>query len=254
MSRADLISYLLQERGEKWDGRLSAEEEKRLYRSLVNVRPPYPVSEEYLKKEDEYLQGRLFERGIVRLSDLTFDEDGIALWQGDITRLQSDAVVNAANKELLGCFAPCHACIDNCIHTYAGVRLRLSCDELMRAQGHDEPTGVAKITPAYNLPSKYVLHTVGPIVSGRLTEKNKSDLRSCYVSCLDLAVKNGLESVAFCCISTGVFGFPNDEAAKIAVRTVRDFKARTGSGIKVIFDVFKKYDYELYRQLLEKNR
>ena len=227
-----------------------AQGQRDLLRSLMNVRMPAPVSDEYVRIESEYLKEETAAKGITRLANLSPVEDGICLWQGDITTLACDAIVNAANSQLLGCFQPLHNCIDNCIHTYAGLRLRNCCNELMRQQGHEEPTGQAKITPAYNLPCKYVIHTVGPIVNGLLTKKHEEQLASCYTSCLKLAEENGLDSIAFCCISTGVFGFPQRRAAEIAVQTVKDYKARTNSKIEVIFNVFKDEDHKIYRNLL----
>jgi O-acetyl-ADP-ribose deacetylase (regulator of RNase III) len=179
--------------------------------------------------------------------------DNLYLWQGDIATLKVDAIVNAANSSLLGCFVPCHACIDNAIHTFAGVQLRLECAGIMSAQGHPEPTGRAKITAAYNLPCKHVLHTVGPIVSGRPTNKDCDLLASCYRSCLELAERNGLSSVAFCCISTGEFHFPNEKAAEIAVATARETLAKSGSGLKIVFNIFKDKDMEIYERLLGAN-
>lgn len=225
--------------------------QKRVLRSLLNVRMPKPASEEFLRVQDEYLREAIAEKGITGLSELSQVEKDLYIWQGDITTLECDAIVNAANSQMLGCFSPCHGCIDNCIHTFAGVQLRQKCGEIMSAQGFDEPTGRAKITPAYNLPCKYVLHTVGPIVRGRLTEDDCELLRSSYLSCLKLAEENGVESVAFCCISTGVFGFPQREAAQIAVQTVRGYKAQTGSEIKVIFNVFKDEDLRIYQEIFK---
>lgn len=251
MNRLDyLIDYLLSERNDL--GRIEipeAEQDKfRLYRSLVNIRPAWVVDESFLQTEDEYLTSLTVSKGITDIADLTPIEDGIYLWQGDITTLKCGAIVNAANSGMTGCWQPCHSCIDNCIHTFAGVRLRCECDRIMQKQGHEEPTGKAKITPAYNLPCDYVIHTVGPIVQGQLMDEHCRLLESSYRSCLELAVQNGIDSIAFCCISTGVFGFPQKEAAKIAVRTVRDFrKAHT---IKVIFNVFREDDYEIYKELL----
>lgn len=246
-----LIEYLLGENERYGNTKIPADGEEKfnLYRSLVNVRMPEPISEEYLEVEDEYLKELNAEKGVVSASSLDF-KNGVALWQGDITTLECGAIVNAANSKLLGCFSPCHACIDNCIHTFAGVRLRLKCNELMQKQLFDEPTGKAKITPAYNLPCKYVLHTVGPIVHGELTVKHKLLLASCYEECLKLADENGIESVAFCCISTGVFSFPNDKAAEIAVKTVGEYKLKTKSDIKVIFNVFGNKDKRIYEQLI----
>ncbi len=257
--RADfLINWLINERkGEYWniDVPDSMAEKRRLLRGLVNVRPPEPISDEFLAVQDEYLKERLAERGVTYMEDLTPVQPDIYLWQGDITTLAADAIVNAANSRMLGCFAPCHACIDNAIHTFAGFQLRLECAALMKAQGADEPTGRAKITGAYNLPSRHVLHTVGPIISGAVSAVAKEDkalLESCYRSCLELAAEHSLESVAFCCISTGEFRFPNEEAAQIAVRTVKAFlQENQGKAPKnVIFNVFKDIDYEIYRRLL----
>lgn len=226
------------------------ESQKRLLRSLFNIRLPEPVSQEFLKIQDAYLQEETREKGITRLADLYPVQKEIYIWKGDITTLQCDAIVNAANSQMLGCFVPCHGCIDNAIHTFAGVQLRLACARLMAEQGHEEETGRAKITPAFNLPSCYVLHTVGPIVGCRLTKKDKVQLASCYRSCLELAEQNKIKSIAFCCISTGEFHFPNDTAAEIAVKTVKEYKERTNSKIEVIFNVFKETDFYIYRKLL----
>lgn len=226
------------------------QEQKRLLHSLLNIRMPQAVSREFLEVQDAYLQTETSEKGITDLVDLQPIQDGLYLWKGDITTLRCDAIINAANSQMLGCFYPCHGCIDNAIHTYAGIQLRAACAELMNEQGHEEETGKAKITPAYNLPCNYVLHTVGPIIYGRLTEKDKKLLASCYHSCLELAEQNGIKSIAFCCISTGEFHFPNDKAAEIAVQTVKEYKRQTNSKIEVIFNVFKQMDYEIYRDLL----
>ena len=226
--------------------------QRQLLRALFNVRPPLPVSEEFLRVQDAYLQEELAQRQITDAAALPpcALDPRISLWQGDITALKIDAIVNAANSALLGCFAPGHACIDNIIHTMAGVQLRLACNELMEAQGHPEPTGRAKITPGFNLPAKYVLHTVGPIVDGPLLPEHERLLASCYRSCLALAEENCCQSIAFCCISTGVFMFPAQRAAEIAVDTVRAHYAETGSRIKTVFNVFKDSDLEIYRGLL----
>ncbi|MGN0633905.1 MAG: protein-ADP-ribose hydrolase [Oscillospiraceae bacterium] len=223
-------------------------EQFRLYRSLVNIRPAIAADEEFLIAEDEFLTELTASKGITDIVDLQPVGNGIYLWKGDITTLKCGAIVNAANSGMTGCYQPCHNCIDNCIHTFAGVRLRLECAEIMEKQGFGEPTGQAKITSAYNLPCGYVIHTVGPIVNGELTEKHCRLLKSCYNSCLELAVKNHIDSIAFCCISTGVFGFPKQEAAEIAVKTVRDFLK--SNSIKVVFNVFGDDDYEIYKRLL----
>ena len=250
--RRFLIDALLAERPScrKQDVPNDAQRQKILLRALMNVRPPKPVSPEFLTVQDAYLRQALAEDGITRAEDLTPVDGDLYLWQGDMTRLACGAIVNAANSGMTGCYVPNHACIDNCIHTFAGVQLRLDCAELMARQGHEEPTGQAKITRAYNLPCGYVLHTVGPIVTGRVTPEDERLLASCYRACLELAEAHGVKSVAFCCLSTGVFHFPNDRAAQIAVRTVRQYKAETDSEMKVIFNVFKDLDRELYAQLL----
>ncbi|MBP5767225.1 MAG: protein-ADP-ribose hydrolase [Clostridia bacterium] len=250
--RIYLIKALLAENKDYKGIAIPREEEKQkvLLRSLMNVREPAPLSEEYLDVEKTYLRDETAAKGVTRLSDLVPASKGIYLWQGDITTLECDAIVNAANSALLGCFRPMHNCIDNCIHTYAGLQLRNACAKLMDEQGFEEPPGRAKITPAFNLPCRYVIHTVGPIVTGTLTGEHKELLASCYTSCLKAATDNNLKSIAFCCISTGVFGFPQKPAAEIAVKTVKDYRAGTGNKIEVIFNVFKDEDYKIYRELL----
>ena len=228
--------------------------QRRLLRSLMNVRPPLPLSPDFLKVQDALLSAEALEKGIVdadRLPPVSSDPR-LAIWQGDITRLRTDAIVDADNSALLGCFVPCHGCIDNAIHSAAGLQLRDECYRLMLAQGHTEPNGSAKLTGGYNLPARYVLHTVGPIGQRRVSRKDRSDLAACYHSCLQLAAAHNLQSVAFCCISTGEFHFPNQEAAEIAVRTVKEFLNQQTSSIeKVIFNVFKNTDLKIYRHLLE---
>ena len=227
-------------------------EQKRLLRSLMNIRPPRPVSDQFLRIQDEYLREEAARKGITVAAALPASGlDGrLLLWKGDITTLKIDAIVNAANSSLRGCFIPCHSCVDNIIHSVSGIQLRLDCDRIMKEQGYDEPTGRAKITPAYNLPSRYVIHTVGPIVTGRLTDKHCRQLADCYQSCLELAAKNGLKSIAFCCISTGEFHFPRERAAEIAVQTVVDYLAADRRIEKVVFNVFKQEDYDIYRKLM----
>ena len=227
-----------------------AENQRLLLRGLMNVRPPRSTSPEFLRVQDAYLQARTAENGITDLDGLTPAQPGLYLWQGDITTLRCDAIVNAANSGMTGCYCPNHRCIDNAIHTFAGIQLRLACAEIMEQQGSPEPTGQAKITPAFNLPCRYILHTVGPIVTGQVTEQDCALLASCYRSCLELAAEHGLESVAFCCISTGEFHFPNQQAAEIAVGTVRAFLDHKTSVKKVIFNVFKDLDKEIYNRLL----
>lgn len=221
-------------------------ERRRLIRSLMNIRGPMPASDDVLEVQDRYLSGLLEEKGVVDVDGFEFD-DGICVWQGDITRLRCDAIVNAANSGMLGCFVPCHGCIDNAIHSAAGIQLRSECAAMMGIS--KEPTGQARITSAYNLPCRHVIHTVGPIVSGSPTAHDEAMLRSCYRSCLELAYRHGLETVAFCCISTGEFRFPNRRAAEIAVDEVRgllDGKER----MRVVFDVFKDDDLRIYREIL----
>ena len=227
------------------------QERRDLFRALMNVRPPVPVSKEFLRIQDEQLHAQLAEKGVVEIAEKADKE--IIEWQGDITRLKVDAIVNAANSQMLGCFVPMHRCIDNAIHSAAGVQLRLACEEMMH--GAEEPTGSARITPGFNLPAKYVIHTVGPIVmTPQPLRQQEVQLASCYSSCLDLAHKKGLESVAFCCISTGEFRFPNDRACGIAVSTVRSWMvSHPDSSIKtVIFNTFKDIDHELYQNALAK--
>ena len=250
--RLFLIQSLLNERPscQKQIIPADSERQKVLLRGLMNVRRPARIGAEFLQVQDEYLQGETAVKGITDIADLTPVQPGLYLWQGDITTLKCDAIVNAANSGMTGCYIPNHRCIDNAIHTYAGVELRLACAELMEQQGYPEPTGQAKITPAFNLPCRYVLHTVGPIISGRVTKADKELLASCYRSCLELAAENSLESVAFCCISTGEFHFPNDLAAEIAVQTVKEFLKKQTSVKKVIFNVFKDLDKAIYEKLL----
>lgn len=250
--RIYLIHELLLEQPKYSDIEIPADEQeqKNLLRSLFNIRMPIPVSEDVLKVQDAYLQEETENKGITELTDLRPAAPGLYLWQGDITTLRCDAIVNAANSGMLGCFYPCHGCIDNAIHTFAGVQLRLACAALMKRQGYKEPTGQAKITSAFNLPCRFVIHTVGPVIQGRLTKKDRELLASCYRSCLKLADENHLSSIAFCCISTGEFHFPNDKAAEIAVNTVKAYRQKQHSNLEVIFNVFKDKDYHLYRDLL----
>ncbi len=230
-----------------------AASQRRLLRSLMNVRPPMPLKREFLAMQDDLLSAERDSKGVVDGTALPAvnSHPRIAVWKGDITRLKVDAIMDADNSALLGCFCPCHGCIDNCIHTYAGLQLRDECSQIMQAQGHPEPNGRAKLTKGYNLPARYVLHTVGPIVQGRVTARDREELASCYRSCLELAAEHGLESIAFCCISTGEFHFPNQEAAEIAVRTVTDFLRQDTSIKKVIFNVFKDIDAQIYRRILK---
>ena len=253
--RLFLIQSLLKERPQfsGIDIPTEADSQHQLLRGLMNIRNPEPIATDFLKIQDDYLQDETAAKGVTDVTKLVPVQPRLYLWQGDITTLRCDAIVNAANSGMTGCYIPNHRCIDNAIHTFAGVELRLACAELMEQQSHPEPTGQAKITPAFNLPCRYVLHTVGPIISGRVTKEDKELLSSCYRSCLELAAENGLESVTFCCISTGEFHFPNDLAAEIAVRTVKDFLKKQTSVKKVIFNVFKDLDKAIYEKLLRAN-
>lgn len=250
--RLFLIRSLLNERLEYRDWRIPQDvsDQKLLLRGLLNVRPAQVCNPEFLRVQDAYLRQATAEKGITDCSALSPVQPGLYLWQGDITTLKCDAIVNAANSGMTGCYAPNHRCIDNTIHTFAGVQLRLACAEIMERQGCLEPTGQAKITPAFNLPCRYILHTVGPIVDESPTERDCAQLESCYRACLTLAAENHLESIAFLCISTGEFHFPNEQAAQIAVQTVKTFLNQKSSVKKVIFNVFKDLDREIYARLL----
>lgn len=250
--RRFLIRKLLQENVQYRNMEIPAgeAEQKQLLRGLMNVRLPGRISREFLKVQDEYLQAETAAKGITELDDLNPVSEGLYLWQGDITTLRCDAIVNAANSGMTGCYVPNHRCIDNCIHSFSGIQLRIDCAEMMQLQGHEEETGKAKITKAYNLPCRYILHTVGPVISGSPTKADCGLLAGCYRSCLELAAENHLESVAFCCISTGEFHFPNDMAAQIAVSTVKGFMQKETSVKKVVFNVFKDLDKEIYSGLL----
>ena len=249
---AFLIRRLLEEQPRYRGLEIPADEaeQRQLLRGLMNIRLPGAIGEDFLAVQDAYLREETRRKGVTELSALEPLEPGLRLWQGDITTLACDAIVNAANSGMTGSYQPCHNCIDNCIHTYAGVQLRNACAEIMERQGHEEPTGQAKLTPAFNLPCRYVIHTVGPIVQGRLTERHEEQLASCYRACLQLAEDNGCRGIALCCISTGVFGFPKPRAAEIAVETVRAYRAEAHSEMQVIFAVHNAADHALYRKLL----
>ena len=237
------------------------EGKRQLLRSLMNIRMPKEMPEEVLKVQDEYLSGRAQEKGVVRLSDIPAmdgSNSSLSVWQGDITRLRVDAIVNAANSQMLGCFIPMHTCIDNCIHTFAGVQLRAECSRQMNrmrsryGRNYEQPTAIPMLTDAYNLPAKKVVHIVGPIVTWRLTKDLEQDLANCYKNALDLCLENEIRSLAFCCISIGVFHFPNQRAAKIAVKTVTEwFKAHPLALERVIFNVFKDEDKTYYETELQ---
>lgn len=258
MTQQERLRYLLEglvaeykeRNNEHLDIPVSEEEQFTLFRSLCNIRPAGGMSLEWMKIESEYLNILAHEKGIVTINDMKEREPQIYLWQGDITRLSVDAIVNAANNKLLGCFAPNHKCIDNEIHTFAGIELRMECARMTEYMEMPEKTGVARMTYGYNLPAKHVIHTVGPIIDEEVTDKERHELASCYRSCLQLANAYNLHSIAFCCISTGEFRFPNEEAAQIAVHTVRTYLKESNSKIKVVFNVFKDIDYDIYDKLL----
>ena len=263
MTQSERLDYLIEafieDSKEYGDLRIpnDPEEKRKILRSLMNIRMPSSMSEEVLSVQDDYLTERNREKGIVTLNDIPEIKDGLSIWQGDITRLAVDAIVNAANSQMLGCFVPMHSCIDNCIHSFAGIQLRNECNEKMKVkriqygEDYEQPTAAPMLTEAYNLPAKKIVHVVGPIVSGRLTEDLENDLADCYANTLDLCKDSGLRSVAFCCISTGVFHFPNRKAAQIAVKTVREWMKRHPDSMdRVIFNVFKDEDRRYYEQEL----
>ena len=262
------IRYLMRQDGVVADIPPTLEGKQRLLRALMNVWEPQPLSEAFLRAQDAELQAQLQDKGVVNLEDITATTDTLLLWQGDITRLRVDAIVNAANSQMMGCWHPLHACIDNCIHSAAGLQLRAECAEAMSGAEcppvHPEYTfngttyrhaftSEALITEAYNLPCRHILHTVGPIIpDGVPTKEQEAQLANCYRNCLGLAEANGCRSIAFCCISTGEFRFPNRRAAEIAIETVRNYEFKDKS-FTVVFNVFKDIDYDIYRQLLSKD-
>ena len=255
--RVYLIQELLaEERYKNISIPVDEKEQKDLLRSLMNVRMPKPLSQDFFKIQDKYLQTERDMRGIIESEELPSipGDPRMVLWQGDITTLKVDAIVNAANSALLGCFRPLHTCIDNIVHSRSGIQLRLFCYDMMSKQGHEEPAGQAKITPAFNLPSKYILHTVGPVIGGAVRKQDCEALAYCYRSCLELAVKNNCQSIAFCCISTGEFHFPNKKAAEIAIQTVTSFLNTRKENIRVIFNVFKDIDLHIYQNFLGVSR
>jgi len=245
-----LVAEYKEKHNEHIDIPMNEAEQFNLFRALCNIRPAGSMPAEWMKVQDEYLNELAREKGIVTINDMEKRAPQIYLWQGDITRLSVDAIVNAANNQLLGCFAPNHRCIDNTIHTFAGIELRMACSRMIEYMDMPEKTGVARKTYGFNLPAKHVIHTVGPIIYDSLTDIEREQLASCYRSCLELANAYSLQSIAFCCISTGEFRFPNEEAAQIAIDTVRTYLKETNSKIQVIFNVFKDIDYDIYDKLL----
>ena len=245
-----LVAEYKEKHNEHIDIPMNEETQFTLFRALCNIRPAGSMPAEWMKVQDEYLNELAREKGIVTINDMEKRAPQIYLWQGDITRLSVDAIVNAANNQLLGCFAPNHRCIDNAIHTFAGIELRMACSRMIEYMDMPEKTGVARKTYGFNLPAKHVIHTVGPIIYDSLTDVEREQLASCYRSCLELANAYSLQSIAFCCISTGEFRFPNEAAAQIAIDTVRTYLKETNSKIQVVFNVFKDIDYDIYDKLL----
>ena len=245
-----LVAEYKEKHNEHIDIPMNEAEQFNLFRALCNIRPAGSMPAEWMKVQDEYLNVLAHEKGIVTINDMEERAPQIYLWQGDITRLSVDAIVNAANNQLLGCFAPNHRCIDNAIHTFAGIELRMACSRMIEYMDMPEKTGVARKTYGFNLPAKHVIHTVGPIIYDSLTDVEREQLASCYRSCLELANAYSLQSIAFCCISTGEFRFPNEDAAQIAIDTVRTYLKETNSKIQVVFNVFKDIDYDIYDKLL----
>lgn len=262
-----LIDYLLNENIEIKVNNIPKNEleKKRLYRSLCNIREAKQVSNKYLEIENEYLQEELKKKDITKVQEIqtiskTIKEsnlkskDKICLWQGDITTLQIDAIVNAANSQGLGCFIPCHKCIDNQINTFAGVGLRLECDEIMKEKNYFLETGKAFITNGYNLPAKYVIHTVGPIIYDKVTDKEIKELQECYINSLNLAKENKIKTIAFPCISTGEFRFPKEQASKVAIKIVDRFLDENRECFdKVVFNVYKEEDYKIYERNIKQD-
>ena len=249
-----LIQQLLNERNDTAGVKIpeDAQGQKDLLRGLMNIRMPDPIDEEFLKIQDEYLKEENLADGVITIEDLTplKADDRLYIWQGDMSRLGVDAVTLPANSGFTGCYQWLHSCLDNILGSKAGIELRLYTNDIITRQGYPEPAGQAKITPGFNLPAKYIIHTVGPIVQGRLTKENERMLASCYRSILELADQNDIRTLALCCISTGVFMFPNQRAAEIAVETVRKYLEETGSQIKIIFNVFKDIDLMFYKYYL----
>ena len=249
----EMLGTLLEERNEIAAFSYPYKIKRDLIWGYLNQRLPNPVSERFLEIQDRLFGSETEENGVIDVDSLEYREN-IALWKGDITRLNADAVVNAANNSLLGCFIPHHKCIENVIHSRAGVQVRLDCSKIMGAQGEAEPAGCAKITLAYNLPSKYIIHTVGPMVGLRVTEEDRRVLRNCYLSSLNLAKEMKIHTIAFCCISTGIFSFPNDEAAAVAVGAVKNWLLETGYDMRIIFDVFLDKDLAIYEDVLKNTK
>lgn len=254
MNKLDyLLRYLLKEKPIVNSIPNNDEEKKNLWRTLCNIREPKAISNEFIKIEDEFLQEELKSKNVTNADNIKAN-NRISLWQGDITKLKIDCIINAANSQGLGCFQPLHNCIDNQIQTYAGIQMRLECNEYMKTINYNLPTGEAFITKGYNLPSKYVIHTVGPIIQFRVTQKEEKELSDCYINSLKLAIEKGIKTVAFPCISTGVFRFPKDKACEIAIKSVKEFVKENKTIEKVIFNVFSDEDYNIYcKNLGEEN-
>lgn len=244
MNEDYLIAYLKNYNGIK---EINEANKNIAIRSLMNITIPSTINDEFYKKQDEYLQEILSKKQILKIDNFKHQ---INLVLADITLIKADAIVNACNSELLGCFVPLHNCIDNAIHSFAGLQVRRDCLNLMEKQGHEEENGKCKVTKAYNLPSKFIFHTVGPIINGKVTSKNRIDLKNCYLNCLKKADEMNLNSIVFCSISTGVYGFPISEASNIAISTVKEYIKLTNTKLKIVFDVFSKEDYKIYESKL----
>lgn len=262
-----LIQYLVDESRENIPSIPEDNEtSKRLYRALVNIREPKAIADEFLKVEDEYLQEELMRIGVTDVENIeTIDKkiditilknpDKISLWQGDITKIKIDAVVNAGNSQGLGCFIPNHNCIDNQLNTFAGVRLRLACNEIMKDKAYNLANGEAIITKGYNLPAKYVIQTVGPMIEYDITDEDIVELTNCYINSLKLAVENGIRTISIPCIYTGLFRFPKDLACKIAVDSVDNFIDSNREKLdKVVFNLWSKEDVDIYEGYIRNNK
>lgn len=251
MNEDYLIDYLRQYNNVKED--LSYWNKDQQIRALMNITMPYDLSKEFYTKQDEYLQGLLKTKRVTDVLGLPFHNQ-IAVYRGDITLLKADAIMNACNSQMLGCFVPLHGCIDNAIHSAAGLEVRRDLLQVMKKQGKEEPNGQVKVTLGYNLPSKYIFHTVGPIVEGGfVTSGNRKDLENCYLSCLRKADAMGLKTLIFCSISTGIYGYPIKKAAEVAVKTTEKYMQETGSELLIVFDVFSERDEEIYENELRRD-
>jgi len=251
MNEEYLISTLSKVNGvDPADLSLFGSEENQI-RALMNVTMPFDLPPEFYRKQDEYLKDRLSREKVI---DVSLLPGRISLYRGDITLLKADAIVNAGNSALLGCFVPLHSCIDNAIHSKAGLEVRRDLMQVMSRQGHEEENGKVKVTQGYNLPSAWIFHTVGPQVRGSVTSQDEEDLRSCYLSCLKEADRRNVKSLVFPCLSTGLFDYPIEPASLLAVMTVKNYLEKTGSNLHVVFDVFSPRDESVYRNVFRSLR